>query len=170
MLKNILVTLDGSELAEKALPFARGIVAPGGTITLLSIVDVPEPSLYTLYEVPMVATPGKFDETLNELKTAAYDYLEQVAKPLRFAGIEVETLVEIGEPAVVILDEAKRRDMDAIVMSTHGRSGLQRWLFGSVTQKVLAGMHCPVFVVPGRESERSSEPNQVAFNEPVSAS
>jgi nucleotide-binding universal stress UspA family protein len=169
MLKNVLITLDGSELAESALPYARKIVAPSGTLTLLSIVDVPEPGIYSLYEVPTVATPGNFDEYISELKTAAYEYLEQVAKPLRQTGLHVETVVEIGEPAVVILDEAKRRDVNAIVMSTHGRSGLQRWLFGSVTQKVLAGMHCPVFVVPGRETARDSK-QQTAFDKPATVS
>ena len=61
-------------------------------------------------------------------------------------GVEVH----VGEPANVIVETAERLKVDAIVMSTHGRSGLSRWLFGSVTNKVLSANVCPVYVIPSK--------------------
>jgi nucleotide-binding universal stress UspA family protein len=66
---------------------------------------------------------------------------------LRDRGIAVRSEVLLGQPAEEIIDYAKDQDADLIVMCTHGRSGLGRWIFGSVTEKVLRGAKTPVLVI-----------------------
>lgn len=150
MLSKILVTLDGSKLAELALPYAEKVVSPTGELVLLSVVDVPDFPIYAAY--PMAVPSPKTDYTtiVNDMIDVAKDYLDEVANRLRLSGLRVKTVVKIGEPASGIIEEAKELNVDAVVMSTHGRSGLSRWLFGSITQKVLNVMPCPVIVVPGK--------------------
>lgn len=157
MLNHILVTLDGSELAESAVDYARRIIGTGGRITLLSVVDVPEMQVYTLYEVPMVTQPATYEQFVSSVRDGAQDYLSRIATDLRRQNINADIVIEAGDAATVITDRAKSLGVDAIVMTTHGRTGLSRWLFGSVTQKVLNGMPCPVFVVPGTQSVRTPE-------------
>jgi len=149
MLKHVLVTLDGSELAEAALDYARSIVCEAGHVTILSVIDVPEVAVYNFYPVPVAMQEPNQETMLNDMKEQATEYLKQVKKRLEKAGLTVNYHIEMGEPAAAIVEKAEALRVDAIIMSTHGRSGISRWLFGSVTQKVLSGMPCPVFVVPG---------------------
>ena len=158
MLKHILVPLDGSELAESSLRYAKQIVAPGGRVTLLSVVDVPEAQYYTLYEVPMVTQPESYEKLVHNVKDSARQYLNAIVDNLFYDQISADTITEMGDPASVIVDQAQKLSVDAVVMSTHGRTGLSRWLFGSVTQKVLEAMPCPVFVVPGAMKEKNDQP------------
>lgn len=157
MLKHILVTLDGSELAELALPYAQQIITAGAKITLLTVFDVPDLQVYTLYQVPMVVQENDYDRFVSNMETSGREYLNRVAESLAAQGYQVDALFEAGDPATVIVDTARKLNVDAVVMSTHGRSGISRWLFGSVTQRVLSDMPCPVLVVPGREPERAEE-------------
>lgn len=150
MLKHVLVPLDGSKLAEEALDHAVNILCPGGSITLLAAVDVPEVPVYGYYPP---ATVPDFQSTVEELVPQAKQYLEQVASRVRTPDLTVCVEAQIGEAAQVIAETAARLKVDAIVMSTHGRSGLSRWLFGSVTNKVLGTRCCPVYVVPSKQSE-----------------
>ena len=62
----------------------------------------------------------------------------------------IRTRLAEGQPAERILEQAEELAVDAIVMSTHGRSGVSRWVFGSVAQKVLSGASCPIFIIPLR--------------------
>jgi len=78
----------------------------------------------------------------------AQKYLSDIAETLRSDGYSVEIIALTGDPANIIVEEADKSDVDAIVMSTHGRSGLSRWLLGSVTHKVLNATHRPMFIVP----------------------
>lgn len=157
LLQHIMVTLDGSQLAEEALSYARGIVAPEGRITLLSVVDVPEFPMYSFYPTPVVTHEGEYSSVLQELLEQSKLYLNKIADDLKAAGLQAEVRVEVGEPAGVIVEQARELAVDAIVMSTHGRSGFSRWLFGSITQKVLSVMPCPVFVVPGLRDVAKTE-------------
>lgn len=150
MLKHVLVPLDGSKLAEEALDHAVNILCPGGSITLLAAVDVPEVPVYGYYPP---ATVPDFQSTVEELVPQARHYLEQVASRVQTSELTVNVEAEIGEAADVIAETAARLKVDAIVMSTHGRSGLSRWLFGSVTNKVLGTRCCPVYVIPSRQGE-----------------
>ncbi|MCS6836629.1 MAG: universal stress protein [Anaerolineae bacterium] len=163
MLSHILVPLDGSELSEVALAYARGIVAPGGKITLLSVIDVPTTQAYMLYDIPIMALPSeekRDEEAFDRLRAQTEKYLRARADALRGEGLNVDTLIFSGVPEDIIIEQAKILDISAIVISTHGRSGFSRWLFGSVTQKIINAMPCPIFVIPGKralEQERQAQ-------------
>lgn len=152
MLKHVLVPLDGSQLAETALEHAERLVCPGDKITLLNVVQAPEVPIYDFYPMPSTII-HQYETSMNDAMPFAQEYLNRIATQVRETlGIEVSTQVEIGQPEDVIVETADKLKVDAIVISTHGRSGLNRWLFGSVTQKVLASASCPVFVIPNRRS------------------
>ena len=154
MLDHILVPLDGSQLAEQALEHAKQIANRQGKITLLTAVDVPEIPMYGLY--PPASIPDHQAAIQNALPQARA-YLEQIASDLEADGYQVNTEAQIGDAAEVIARTAQELAVDAIVMSTHGRSGLSRWLFGSVTSKVLSAKVCPVFVVPSHGGEEEAD-------------
>lgn len=153
MLKHILVPLDGSKFAEDALRYAYEILAPDGKITLVCAVMIPEVPVYGSY--PNVALP-ELEVTDNELIPQAKEYLEKVAAALGKTDIKIEYEVKLGDPAGVIVGVAEKAKVDAIVMSSHGRSGLGRLLFGSVTSKVIGARVCPVMIVPSKETPASS--------------
>lgn len=148
MLKRVLVPLDGSEVAERAIKYAREITDPSeGQITLLSAIDVPEYPASAFYPT-VVAYEANHEVVTEQLVPQANEYLQKVAESLRKSGFRVNVETVIDEAASAILEKAKDLQVDVIVMSTHGRSGLSRWLFGSVANKVLSSSPCPVFIVP----------------------
>ena len=147
MFKKILVTLDGSALAERALePAIRLAEKFGGAVILLRVV-VPE-------EI-VVAAPGvgPFAYTVQETGVErgceeAEAYLRAIKVQWLGVNVPVRTTVLVGAPPELILDTAKAENVDLIVMSTHGRSGLNRLLYGSVAEAVLRGAHLPVLLIP----------------------
>jgi nucleotide-binding universal stress UspA family protein len=80
-------------------------------------------------------------------RNLAFAYLNDIVKPLEKRGLKISTAVAFGSPADQILDYAKAKSVDVIAMSTHGRSGVGRWVFGSVTGKVLHAGDAAVLVV-----------------------
>jgi nucleotide-binding universal stress UspA family protein len=150
MLSQVLVTLDGSQLSERALSYAKQVVDPTGEIILLTVVDVPDYPIYTIYPMPVPAPEPDYTTIVTDMLAIAREYVDGIANNLRLAGYRVKTVVKSGDPATNIIEEAQERKVDAIVISTHGRSGFSKWLFGSVTQKVLGVMPCPVIVIPGK--------------------
>jgi nucleotide-binding universal stress UspA family protein len=161
MLKHVLVPLDGSRLAETALEHAERLVGAGDKITLLTVVQAPEIPIYDFYPMPSTLTHD-YETSLKDAIPFAQEYLDRTALQIRdLLGINTDALVEIGQPEKLIVDVAEKLAVDAIVMSTHGRSGLNRWLFGSVTQKVLAAASRPVFVIPNRQNVEHHAPSQV---------
>ncbi len=130
MYNKILVPLDGSVLAERAIPHAREIAGVSGSeIILLQAVIFPVPVVPEAVLVP----DGKW---LAEAKKTAASYLDGIATPLREAGLRVRTILDERPPGDAILHVAKREEVDLIVMSTHGRGGLGRILMGSVAERV----------------------------------
>lgn len=152
MLKHILIPLDGSELAEKALPYAKEIIAPDGKITLLAVIDVPEYAISAFYSAGVVPENTNRQIMMDKMIPQTHDYLESIGNQFG-QDIVIDQEVVIGEAASAIVEMAEKKEVEAIAMSTHGRSGLGRWLFGSVTSKVLGAVNCPVFVVPNRKEE-----------------
>ena len=151
MLKHVLVPLDGSALSEEALYHAEEILMPKGKFTLLSVIESPTDYDYSLVDIPSSVILGRqYNEAeYQNIYTRVATYLERKAQKLIEKGYVVEYLVERGNPANLIHETAAQRKVDVIVMTTHGRSGLSRWIFGSVTQKVISQMECPVLVIPG---------------------
>ncbi len=141
MYRKILVPLDGSNTAECALPFARCFARVWQTpIELLAVVD----------EVEMTrqvsAAEGLFFDRLIDDQTRRLEkYLETVGK--NFPRGAIRWGVEKGNPADVIIESAAADKATLIAMATHGRSGLDRWLVGSVAEKVLRGAANPLLLV-----------------------
>jgi nucleotide-binding universal stress UspA family protein len=84
----------------------------------------------------------------RDMTTQSQMYLERLATEVKQAGFQVRLVIEVGPPAEMIIKAAEAHHADAVVMCTHGRSGLSRWILGSVTNKVLSAAPCPVFVIP----------------------
>jgi nucleotide-binding universal stress UspA family protein len=136
MYQTILVPLDGSPLGERALPYAVALGERSGARLLL--VEVAIASVVTRND-PRTGEPHAID--------LVEEYLVAVAG--RIAGrVTVETLKTRGEPGNEIVRLAERRRADLIAMSTHGRSGIGRWLYGSVAEHVLLHARVPVLLVP----------------------
>ena len=153
MFKHLLVPLDGSELSEKALSSACHFLGSEGTLTLLNVVDIPDANLILLYDMPVVSMRDEHQKLVATAQTNAHVYLDHIAERMHLPPTIILTReVRVGNSASVIAERAHALHVDAIVMSTHGRSGLSRWMYGSVTQRVLALMPCPVLVVPGQSS------------------
>jgi nucleotide-binding universal stress UspA family protein len=95
--------------------------------------------------------------TLESERDEAKYYLAQIANSLRQKGFQPRIRVEIGDPAHTIVQVANELDVDMIAMSSHGRTGIGRWLFGSVTSQVLNMTLRPVLVVPCREGQQEFE-------------
>lgn len=146
MYHRILVPLDGSCLAEDALPHAIAQAeCSGATLVLLKV-------LGPLPDIPMAGQPGiKIAEAMSA--DLARDYLEQVAGPIRDQGLAVEAATVEGKPYVEIVGYAETHQIDLIVMTTRGQSGLSRWLLGSVTDRVVRGANVPLLLVQARCEE-----------------
>lgn len=138
MFQKVLVPLDGSPGAEQALDCARSIC--NGTLVLLSVQDYPSVVDLTLDQSAAQAILESEDKAMQ-------DYLERGALKIKEEGGEATWIHRIGDAASWILQEARDQDADLIVMASHGRSGLARFLLGSVTEKVMRHAHCPVMVV-----------------------
>lgn len=143
MLRTLVVPLDGSELAERALPYAVRLAEahPGRLILLRTVVAPPSARLDGV----------DWEQLQLEAVEEASDYLSGIAQ--RIERVPVETALRYGRTVDNILDTVGHYAADAVVMATHGRTGLGRLLSGSVTEAVLAGSSVPVFVVRGRPGE-----------------
>ena len=131
MFEKILVSLDGSELAEAALPYGRELAeCLGSEIHMLGVCDLP-----------------RLPERL--LKA----YVDDSASKFKRAGLRAKATVICGTPADVILEYAEKAGIDLIIMSTHGRSGLTRWVLGSVADKVLHSVTVPLFLINAKKAE-----------------
>ncbi len=141
MYKKILVPLDGSELAKKGLEEAEKLAQTfGAEIILFQVVP-----FMPIYGSPELVTPLIVDEKQKE---AAEKYLLKVAEEVRAKGFKVTSVVKTGQQvAVEIIDFAKENGVDLIVMCTHGRSGITRWVLGSVALKVLTRAETPILLI-----------------------
>lgn len=151
--QHILVPLDGSELAELALNDAFALAELSqAEVTLLQVI----PPIEDVARVGDHAIP--VDALWGIKKAAALEYLEGVCKRVGCGTLTVHKVVEMGPPAETIIDYARKHPLDLIVMATHGRTGLQRWVYGSVADKVLRGADLPVLLVRAYPTQRGAEP------------
>lgn len=145
--RNILVPLDGSELAEKALEPARQIAMA----MIRRGDDVPPVKLTLLRALPpmalLVADPYLYDEMMRMSGDEAQAYLNLVASTITANDIVVETRIINGSPAEAIVQYAEEHEIDLIVMSSHGRTGSRRWVYGSVAEKVMHHAPCATVII-----------------------
>jgi len=150
MYERILVPLDGSKIGEAALPYIEELVSKLSPrlkveVTLFQAVS---PEIHSVVTGAGVSVSVPYTEKERELiKQQAMNYLNQAGEGLRSKSAIVKTKVSFGSAAEEIIKVAGEINADWIAMSTHGRSGISRWAFGSVTDKVLRGGNKPMLVV-----------------------
>lgn len=154
MYDRILLPLDGSELAEAVEPHAMAMAKKFESEVILLQVVTPVSTLVarmapglvapaTTAQISVEAAREQFQAEMRE----ATQYLSSVAQRFQAEGVATRTHVMEGEPAETILEYAKDADVSMICMSTHGRSGLGRTIFGSVADEVLRNSHLPVLLI-----------------------
>ncbi|HVU10605.1 MAG TPA: universal stress protein [Phototrophicaceae bacterium] len=168
MFEHVLVPLDGSQLAQTALDYALRMVGETGTITLVNVLTPLEIPAYDFYPIPINQRIEDYEAVHNRNITRARDYLKHVADGIHeLSGCHLVTKVVAGDAAESIIQLATDAHVDAIVMTTHGRSGISRWIYGSVTQKVLTAHCCPVLVVPPKETHAAVQAQNEGAHDPT---
>ena len=137
MYERVLVPLDGSQLAEAALPYAKGLAERMGSEIVVACVE--EFSLNNALE----HMPEPQSNEVKPIKYSAERYLETLA----VKAPEVRSVILIGHPAEAIVEYADKEKIGLIVMATHGRSGIKRWALGSVADKVVRASNRPVMLI-----------------------
>jgi nucleotide-binding universal stress UspA family protein len=153
MYRKIMVPLDGSELAECGLPHVEAIArgcGVGEVVFVRAVEHVHLPS-GPFTDVSTIFTEEDAEQTRKHLdagnKSAAQDYLAQVASRVKLDGIKVQTEILSGNVAESLADYATNNDVDLIIIATHGRSGVSRWVWGSIADRLLRSACVPVLMV-----------------------
>ncbi|MBN2462133.1 MAG: universal stress protein [Dehalococcoidia bacterium] len=131
--QKVLVPLDGSELAERAIPYAKAIAKSEGSEIILFTVSTNSERL----DRPMKA------------------YLDVNAKELESQRIKVPAVTAYGNVAEEVIKFAEKHKVDLIIISTHGHSGIKRWMLGSVAEKILYGTSTPVLLIKSKAPKTS---------------
>jgi nucleotide-binding universal stress UspA family protein len=151
----ILVPLDGSEVANQALPHARQLAAKfDAELVLFRVVPDVKASVTLKEYLPALDLNLEHQQSLVD---HAARWLQRLADEMALHHIRARPVVNVGEADDCILNYAVSDGVDLIVMSTHGHTGVARWMYGSVAAKVLTSVSCPVMLVhsqlPGAAGE-----------------
>ena len=144
MYQKILVPMDGSELAECVLSHVDGLTR-GCQVKVVVFARVVEP--FYMPAGDYVPDPDQVKKIESENKMAAETYLKKLSAKAGYAGTSLITEVLYGKPAEVLADYASKNQIDLIIIATHGRSGVSRWVWGSVADRILRSSCTPVFMV-----------------------
>ncbi|MBW2513407.1 MAG: universal stress protein [Deltaproteobacteria bacterium] len=145
MYKSILIPLDGSKLAENILT----------EVEELALLIKAKLNLIYVSKAHVLPGVDPTDEQVRVVKEAQA-YLENIKEALSVKKIDIELHTPYGNPADKILEVCRRHDIDLIAMSTHGRSGIGRWLLGSVAEKVVRHSEVPVLLLRSHVMDGSS--------------
>ncbi len=138
MLSRIVIPIDGSTTAERIFDY----VAPIARRTHSQVV------LVTVFGMGhTVMMPGLIDDTIEHLEREANAGLDRAAAELHRRGVDVTTQTRFGSPAMAILETVESERASLVAMTTHGRTGLSRWLMGSVAESVVRHSPVPVLVL-----------------------
>ncbi len=146
-IKTILCPIDFSEISAKALDYAV-FLASYHHAELLILHVVEQLHEFEHYQI-LVLTP---QELAEKMEKQAYEELNRLTEQIK-KTVKVETVVRQGKPFVEIIKEAKEKDMDLIVMASHGRTGVSHMLMGSVAEKVVRKASCPVLIVRNKNTQ-----------------
>ena len=150
----ILLAIDGSAHSQVAVDeVARRPWPSSSTIRIISVIQ-PYPPPATEF----VLAGATLEDVRHQQASTADEITTRAAEALRKSGLSTDMVVREGDPRSSIVDEADDWGADLIVVGSHGRTGLARWLLGSVAQAVVAHASCSVEVVRQRESRRASGP------------
>jgi nucleotide-binding universal stress UspA family protein len=144
MYKKIMVPLDGSELGECVLPHVEAFIK-GFNISNVILVRVVEPEVS--YRAEYSIDPKIVAERESDRKSSAKDYLNHVMNRLKHEGTALHAEVIVGRVAERLIDYTEENDIDLILIATHGRSGVSRWVRGSIADKILRSANVPVLMV-----------------------
>lgn len=143
--KKILVPVDGSTFAAQALPHAVTLAELfQAELVLFQVVPDASSLEQVLDESRNIV---HIEERQSRFVDKATRALQALADEYKLHKLKTTTVIESGQPADRIVDYARNNNIDLIIMTTHGRTGLARWVYGSVADKVLRGAPCPVFLV-----------------------
>ena len=155
MAGRILVPLDGSALGEAALDYVKNLISgfsPQEKTTVVLFHAVTSLARDVDFYIAGHAKVPYSNEEIEQFVEKGREYLGSVSKSIEMTGAEVEThVVSAKDPAEAIIKAEKDYNCDLVAMSTHGRSGLRRWAYGSVTDTVLRGGSVPVLMVRTQE-------------------
>ena len=144
VLKRILVPLDGSEAGEAALPYIRELAKKLKLkVDLLQVIE-PGQHVHTIGGLDYVLFP---EQEVENLKAHARQYLADVSKQFTGTRAIVRSGLKLGDPTTEIIKATDKTDICLVAMSTHGHTGITRWTFGGITNKVLHGGKTPVLLV-----------------------
>jgi nucleotide-binding universal stress UspA family protein len=157
MFERILVPLDGSKVGEAAIPVIEQLIEKLAPTTQVEISLIGVITLLRHWVVVGEASaPVSYtDDELKVIKERVAGNLAAVAEQIKRPNVTIKTIVSAGNASDEILKAAEDIKADLIAMSTHGRSGLRRMAFGSVTDKVLHGTRIPVLMVRAPEGTKN---------------
>ena len=147
MYQKVLVPLDGSEVAECALPHLQAIASGCDVVdvVLLRVIGpLPVPGDYLIGEGDRVRIESRY-------RAEAQSYLEKMVKQIKEGGLNVRADIIEGGAAESIVDYVDKHGINLVIMATHGRSGIGRWALGSVADKVVRRLNVPVLLVRARK-------------------
>jgi nucleotide-binding universal stress UspA family protein len=143
--KHALVPLDGSPLAECVLPHLQSI-AGTSLIEEVELIRVVAP--LELHYKAASPIDAKQEHLLNQAaRQEAEEYLRNTRDKLKISNAKVTTTILTGSAADALADHLKKSNADLLLLATHGRSGISRWIWGSVADKILRSSNIPVFLV-----------------------
>ncbi len=146
-IRSILVPLDGSDLSRQAVTLAKTIAQRlGAAVTLARIVPLSTEMYMASPYTPIQMQPDLDEATAAEREAAAAD-LALIERELRDAGVAATSVVQSGNPADRLLALLADGRYDLVVMSSHGRKGITRWVLGSVAERLVEASHTPVLIV-----------------------
>ncbi len=146
MYKRVLLPLDGSPLAEQALPHAIGQARHSqAELFLLRVIES--------YDRGTGLSLAAHERLKKQAATWAREYLERIAADVQQQGIRVQVVIVEGRPHTQIAEFAEGNQVDLIVISARGKSGLSRWLMGSVADRIVRGATVPVLLVRALKEE-----------------
>ena len=155
MYSRILIPLDGSKTAEKVLPYVRFLAEMLKLpVELLGVVDLARIATHLSGEKARY-----LDRFVAEEERSSKAYLEEIART--FSGGRARCTVEKGKPDNMIISKGAADTRVLIAMATHGRSGVKRWLLGSVTEKVLRGASNPLLLIRVQEKEETKSEGEL---------
>ena len=153
MYKRIVVPLDGSDLAERVLPHVQNCMEgfQPDSVVFVRVVE-PVPTIFddtaaissSTSREKMIAYTQKVEE---ERKSAAAEYLDGVRHRMKGEGVDLRSEVLVGRVAERLAEYIESQAMDLIIIATHGRSGISRWVRGSIAERVLSSSRIPVLMV-----------------------
>ena len=147
MYKRILVPLDGSPLAEAVLPYAKELARLAGAEIVLLRVSVNPTVEFSFTD------PGLASQIVQEMEESSNAYMNAMYEKLNAEGIKTCFLIREGPITDTILDIADAMQIDVIAMSTHGRSGVLRWVMGSIADRIVRHSPIPVLLIRPKNSE-----------------